>query len=89
MAVSAKYVKALASGRVVVQRRAHVTGEVNIMLPVQVDAATGERTYPAPITISSDAPVDLIRQLGLSIEQIRNSNLKDLVSRFNLLDLVL
>lgn len=78
---SAKLVRALAEGRVVLQKAPKIGGEVMLSFRPLINRATGKREQPASIMLSSFKPVDPLKRSDVTIEHLKNSNLGDLVRR--------
>ena len=77
---SAKLTKALASGNVVLQKAPRVTGEVLLQFKPLYDKETGKTVQPKPIPITL-RPVDPLKRTDVSVENLRHSNLENLVRR--------
>jgi len=78
---SAKLVRALAEGRVVIQKAPRVGGEVMLTFRPLMNRTTGKLEQPASIALSTFKPVDPLKRSDVTIEHLRNSNLADLVRR--------
>lgn len=78
---SAKLVKALAEQRVLLRKAPRVSGEVVLTFRGIVNRQTGVMEKPADIRIMGWREVDPMRRVGVTVEQLRNSNLADLIRR--------
>jgi hypothetical protein len=78
---SAKLVRALAEGRVVIQKAPRVGGEVMLSFRPLLNRTTGRMEQPASITMNGFKPVEPLRRSDVTLEHLRNSNLGDLLRR--------
>lgn len=78
---SAKLVRALAEGRVVLQKAPRVGGEVMLTFQPLLNRKTGKMEQPASIMLSAFKPVEPLRRSAVTIEHLKHSNLGDLVRR--------
>lgn len=78
---SAKLVRALAEGRVVLQKAPRVGGEVMLTFRPLLNRTTGKVEQPASISLNSFKPVDPLRRSDVTLEHLKNSNLGDLLRR--------
>jgi len=78
---SAKLVRALAERRVVLQKAPRVAGEVVLAFRPLLDRKTGKTNQPASITLSGWKPVEPLKRSDVSLENLRHSNLENLVAR--------
>lgn len=78
---SAKLVRALAEGKVVIQKAPKVGGEVMLTFRPLMNRTTGKVEQPASITLSTFKPVEPLKRSDVTLEHLRNSNLEALVQR--------
>jgi hypothetical protein len=78
---SAKLVRALAEGKVKLQRAPKIGGEVMLSFKPLVNRQTGKVEQPARISLSTYQPIEPLKRSDVTIEHLRNSNLADLVRR--------
>lgn len=78
---SAKLTKALASGNVKLRKAPRISGEVQLLFYPLMDKATGKTNQPQPITISSWKEIDPLKRSDVTLENLRHSNLADLVRK--------
>jgi len=78
---SAKLVKALAEGKVVIQRAPRVSGEVQLSFRPTYDPKTGKTTQPAPVILSTWKPVEPLKRSDVTLDHLKNSNLEALVRK--------
>lgn len=84
---SARLVRALATRDVKVRKAPGVSGEVALTFRPLMDRVTGETTQPASIRLSTFATVEPLKRSDVTLENLRESNLADLVRR-NVITLV-
>jgi hypothetical protein len=77
---SAKLTKALAERRIILRKSPRVAGEVMLSFRPILDEKTGRTRQPASISIGW-RPVEPLRRTDVTFDNIRNSNLGDLVAR--------
>jgi len=78
---SAKLVKALAEGRVIFKKAPMISGQVQLTFLPVYNPQTGKTMQPAPILLSGWEEVDPLKRSDVTIENLRSSNLEDLVRR--------
>ena len=78
---SAKLVRALAEGKVVIQKAPKVGGEVMLTFRPLLNRKTGKLEQPASMSLSTFKPVEPMRRSDVTLEHLRNSNLDELVRR--------
>lgn len=78
---SAKLVRALAEGKVVIRKAPKVGGEVMLTFRPLMNRTTGKMEQPASIMLSSFKEVEPLRRSDVTLEHLKNSNLGDLVRR--------
>ena len=78
---SAKLVRALAEGKVVLKKAPKVGGEVMLTFRPLMNRQTGKVEQPASIMIAGFRPVEPLKRSDVTLEHLRNSNLDDLVHR--------
>ena len=78
---SAKLVRALAEGKVVIQKGPRIGGEVMLTFRPLVNRKTGKTEQPASISLKTFKPFEPLKRSDVTIEHLRNSNLADLVRR--------
>lgn len=78
---SAKLVRALAEGKVVIQKAPRVGGEVMLTFRPLVNRQTGQVEQPASISLTTFKPFEPLKRSDVTIEHLRNSNINDLVRR--------
>lgn len=78
---SAKLVKALAEQNVRLRKGPRVSGEVVLSFRGVMNRQTGTMEKPSDIRIVDWREVNPMARVGVTIEQLRNSNLADLVRR--------
>jgi hypothetical protein len=78
---SAKLVRALAEGKVVIQKAPKVGGEVMLTFRPLMNRQTGQMEKPASISLATFKPVEPLKRSDVTLEHLRNSNLDDLVRR--------
>ena len=78
---SAKLVRALAEGRVVIQKAPKVGGEVMLSFRPLLNRETGKMEQPASIMLSGFKPVEPLKRSDVTLEHLKHSNLGDLMRR--------
>lgn len=78
---SAKLVRALAERHVVIQKAPRVAGEVVLTFQPLLNRETGETVQPASILLSTWKPIEPLLRSDVTIDNLRHSNLEDLVAR--------
>lgn len=78
---SAKLVRALAEGKVLIQKAPRVGAEVMLSFRPLMNRKTGKVEKPASIILSGFKPVDPLKRSDVTLENLRNSNLADLIKR--------
>lgn len=78
---SAKLVRALAEGKVVIQKAPKVGGEVMLTFRPLMNRTTGKMEQPASIMLSGFKPVDPLKRSDVTLEHLKNSNIGDLLRR--------
>lgn len=78
---SAKLVRALAEGRVVIQKAPKVGGEVMLTFRPLMNRQTGQVEKPKSISLSAFQPVEPLKRSDVTLENLKHSNLGDLVRR--------
>jgi hypothetical protein len=81
---SAKYIKAMAMQTIVIQRASSFSGEVQIAFAPPID----EGQQLKPILLNSARQVDVLKRVGVTLEDVKRSNLRQLVDS-GTVDLVL
>ena len=77
---SAKYVKALASRQIKLRKAPRISGEVALVFRPLYNQETGKTVQPKTISIGWKA-MEPLRRTDVSMENIRNSNLEQLIRR--------
>jgi hypothetical protein len=77
---SAKLTKALAEQRIVLKKAPRIQGEVVLAFRPMLNKRTGKMEQPASIAIGWRS-VNPLARTGVTIDNVRNSNLQDLVRR--------
>ncbi len=77
---SAKLTKALATGNVVIQKAPKVSGEVQLVFEALYNKTTGKTETPKPISVGWK-PVDPLKRSDVTLDNVRHSNLHQLVRR--------
>lgn len=80
MSTSTRYLRAIQDGRAVVRKAKHVGSDVLIVFRPALDRRHQPQTLP-PISLRTYEALDLLAIEGVTLDQIRNSNLGDLVAR--------
>jgi hypothetical protein len=78
---SAKLVRALAEGKVTIQKAPKIGGEVMLTYRPLMNRQTGKIEQPASVTLSTFRPFEPLKRSDVTIDHLRNSNLEDLVRR--------
>jgi hypothetical protein len=78
---SAKLVRALAEGRVVIRKAPKVGGEVMLSFRPLLNRQTGKMEKPGSIMLSGFKPVEPLKRSDVTIEHLKHSNIGDLVRR--------
>lgn len=78
---SAKLVRALAEGKVVIRKAPRVGGEVMLTFRPLMNRTTGKVEQPASILLSGFNPVEPLKRSDVTLENLKNSNLGELVRR--------
>jgi len=78
---SAKLVRALAEGKVVIRKAPKVGGEVMLSFRPLMNRKTGKIEQPASISLSTFKPVEPLNRSDVTLEHLRNSNLEELMHR--------
>jgi hypothetical protein len=76
---SAKFIRALAEGNVVIKKAPLISGQVQLTFRPTLDKRTGKTTQPAPILLSGWEQVEPLKRSDVTLDHLRNSNLEDLV----------
>ena len=77
---SAKYVKALASRKIKLRKAPRTSGEVALVFRPLYDQQTGKTVQPKTISIGW-TPMEPLKRTDVSLDNIRHSNLEQLVGR--------
>jgi len=77
---SAKYVKALASRNIKLRKAPRISGEVSLIFNPLYDPETGKTVQPKSIPIGWKE-IEPLRRTDVSLENIRHSNLEQLIRR--------
>lgn len=77
---SAKYVKAIATGNIVIQKAPRVSGETMLVFNPLLNKKTGKVETPKSISIGS-SPVEPLKRSDVTLDHLKHSNLQDLVRR--------
>jgi hypothetical protein len=78
---SAKLIKALASQKVKIRKSPRISGEVILTFRPLYNKQSGKVEAPKPISIQGFRDIEPLRRSDVTIENLRNSNLEDLVRR--------
>ena len=78
---SAKLIKALASQKIKIRKSPKISGEVMLTFKPVYNKETGKVATPKPISIQGFKEIDPLKRSDVTIENLRNSNLEDLVRR--------
>jgi hypothetical protein len=77
---SAKYVKAMATGVVKIQKAPRVSGETMLVFKPLLNKKTGKVETPKSISIGLKV-VEPLKRSDVTIDHLKHSNLQDLVRR--------
>ena len=77
---SAKYVKAMASGIIRLQKAPRVGGEVMLVFRPLYNKTTGKPDTPKSITVGTSAVEPMLRS-DVTLDNLRHSNLEHLIRR--------
>ena len=78
---SAKLVRALAEGRVVIRKAPRVGGEVMLSFRPLLNRQTGKMEQPASIMLAGFKEIEPLKRSDVTLEHLKHSNLGDLVRR--------
>jgi len=78
---SAKLTKALAEGKVVIQKAPRISGQVQLSFRPTYDPKTGKTTQPAPVILSGWNEVEPLKRSDVTLDHLKNSNLDKLVRK--------
>jgi len=78
---SAKLVKAMATGKVTIQKAPKISGEVQLVFFPLLNKQTGKVEQPNSITLSNWNPIEPLKRSDVTMDHLKNSNLEDLVRK--------